>query len=138
MAVSTALTDLVFDTGTATASPLMACNSYCYLSTEYDGPNDTYAYNPYQITAIVVTTNPAGAYLNAAGTAADSDGALNWNINNADNSTPNTSSAFPFFYRLTNVASSKTSLVHESLLKTLTGVKLVVAAEVAASWTNPV
>jgi hypothetical protein len=137
MAASTALTDLVFDTGTATASPLIACLSYVYVASEYDGPNDSYEYNPYQVIEIVLRTSSTGAYLDSAGDPADSDGALDWNINNADNSAPDTSTLFPFFYKLMNVSSTKTSVVHESLLKTLTGIKLVIAAEVAASWTNP-
>jgi len=137
MAASTALTDLVFDTGTNTASPLMACDSYCYVAAEYNGPNDSYEYNPYRIIEIVLQTSSTGAYLDVDGDPADSDASLDWNINNANNSTPDTSTGFPFFYRIMNVATTKVIRRHESQLKTLTGIKLVVAAEVAAEWTNP-
>jgi hypothetical protein len=144
MAASNNKNNIIFDSGTATMSPLFEVGDIVYIKQQYTGSNSVDPrQRPYRILDYYLKGIATGGYYGADGTTpADSDGALTIDVDNVDGSgTPDTGPLVPWFYKIVEVDASNAVIGnniirHEINLKTLAGVKLVVAAG-SGAWVDP-
>lgn len=146
MAASANKTDIIFDSGTLTKTPLFKVSDIVYIKQQYTGSNSVDPrQRPYRVLDYAlkgIATGSGGYYGSDGITPADSDGALTICTDNVDGSgVANTGTLVPWFYKIVEVDASNAVIGspiirHEINLKSLTGVKLVVAAG-SGAWVNP-